>query len=272
MILDTQPNIHDYIQEHIPGAIYLNEGLFRTFCGNQPARWVLPESIEPVLRGAGLKADKPAVVYTGVGINKGWGDGLAQTMVAYSLARYGHDAVHVLNGGIDQWKQEGNPLTQVFPQVQASNFTAKVRREYMIDYEEFIAIKDRGDVMLLDARPPAVYEGQGPWIKPSHIPGAINLPWANLMDNTNKCLLKSLPEIQAILEAKGITPDKTIICSCGTGREATNEFLLFTFHLGYPKVRLHEGAFTEWTAYPENPTITGKNPRSCLAARRSQDD
>jgi thiosulfate/3-mercaptopyruvate sulfurtransferase len=29
MILDTQPNVHDYILEHIPGALYLNEGLFR---------------------------------------------------------------------------------------------------------------------------------------------------------------------------------------------------------------------------------------------------
>jgi hypothetical protein len=26
-------------------------------------------------------------------------------------------------------------------------------------------------------------------------------------------------------------------------------------------VKHHEGAFTEWTAYPENPTVTGKNPR-----------
>ena len=28
VILDVQPNIHDYILEHIPGAIYLSEGLF----------------------------------------------------------------------------------------------------------------------------------------------------------------------------------------------------------------------------------------------------
>lgn len=27
MILDVQPNVHDYIQEHVPGAVYMNEAL-----------------------------------------------------------------------------------------------------------------------------------------------------------------------------------------------------------------------------------------------------
>jgi thiosulfate/3-mercaptopyruvate sulfurtransferase len=106
-----------------------------------------------------------------------------------------------------------------------------------------------------------MYEGQGPWMKPGHIPGAINLPWATLMDDKNKRLLKPDEEIKALLDACGIEPYKTIICSCGTGREATNEFLLFKWYLGYPVVRIYEGSFTEWSSYPENPTVTGKNPR-----------
>lgn len=64
-----------------------------------------------------------------------------------------------------------------------------------------------------------------------------------------------------MLEEHRVVPEKMIICSCGTGREATNEFLLLKFYLGYPRVRLHEGAFTEWVSYPENPTVIGKNPR-----------
>src|SRR3974390_695336 len=64
MILDVQPNIHDYIKEHIPGAIYLNEGLLRGYKGHLPALWNPPEAIQPVLRNAGLSPDKPIVVYT----------------------------------------------------------------------------------------------------------------------------------------------------------------------------------------------------------------
>jgi thiosulfate/3-mercaptopyruvate sulfurtransferase len=261
MTLDVQPNVHDYIQEHIPGSVYMNEGLLRTPLKGKPAIYVPSESIEPVFRRVGLKPDVAVVVYTGAGSFKGWGDGLEQTMMAYSLARFGHNKVYVLDGGVDKWKEESRPLTKVFPRVEESDFTVETRTEYFVEYEKFKTVKDREDVILLDARPPAVYEGQGPWIKPGHIPGAVNLPWASLMNNKNKRLLKTDEEIQSITTEHGITKDKTVICSCGTGREATNEFILFKWYLGYPKVRIYEGSFTEWSSYPENPTVTGKNPR-----------
>jgi len=261
MILDVQPNIHDYIQEHIPGAQYMHEGLFRVVFKGLPDKYVPQEVIQPILRRLGLKSNIPIVVYTGTGAFKGWGDGLEQTMVAYSLARFGHSNIYILDGGLDKWKEEGKPLTKLFPKVEESDFTTEVRPEYFIEYEEFKRTKDEEDVILLDARPPAIYEGQGPWMKPGHIPGAINLPWATLMDDKNKRLLKSDDEIKSLLDERGIKPDKTIICSCGTGREATNEFLLFKWYLAYPKVRIYEGSFTEWSSYPENPTVTGKSPR-----------
>jgi thiosulfate/3-mercaptopyruvate sulfurtransferase len=260
-ILDVQPNIHDYIEQHIPGAIYLNEGLLRTYIDGMPARYVPPDTIQPVFRYAGLRPGVPAVVYTGTGVAKGWGDGLEQTMMAYSLARFGHDCVYILDGGLDKWKREGRPLTKEFPKSSTSDFTVSVQSDFYIQYEEFKAAKDRKNVMVLDARPPEVYEGQSYWIKPGHVPGAVNVPWASLMTDANKSLLKSDEEISAILKANDVLPDKTIICMCGTGREATNEFVLFKWYFNYPSVKIYEGSFTEWTAYPENPTVTGKNPR-----------
>ncbi len=260
-ILDVQPNIHDYIEEHIPGAIYLNEGLLRAYIDEMPARYVPPDTIQPVFRYAGLKLGIPAVVYTGTGAAKGWGDGLEQTMMAYSLARFGHDCIYVLDGGLDKWKKEKKPLTKKFPKAAASNFNVSIQSDFYIQYDEFKAAKDRKDVIVLDARPPEVYEGQSYWIKPGHIPGAVNVPWASLMTDANKSLLKSDEEILAILKANDVSPDKTIICMCGTGREATNEFILFKWYFNYPSARIYEGSFTEWSAYPENPTVTGKNPR-----------
>jgi thiosulfate/3-mercaptopyruvate sulfurtransferase len=261
MIVDAQPNIHDFILEHIPGAIYLPEGYFRTHRGRQPARFATREIVQPVLSGAGLRPDTTVVVYTGIGGFKGWGDGLEQTMVAFCLALYGHNDVCVLDGGLDKWKAEGKPLAKEYPETVESAFPVEVRDSYCIGYEEFTAIKDRDDVVLLDARPPALYEGQGPWLKPGHIPGAVNVPWQSLMDDANKTLLKSEEDVMEILTAGNVAPEKTIICSCGTGREATNEFLLLKFYLGYPDVRHHEGGFTEWVSYPDNKTVTGKRPR-----------
>ena len=72
-ILDVQPNVHDYIKEHIPGAVYLNEDHFRSFSGGLPAQWISFGAVEPILRSAGLRPDVPVVVYTAVGAFKGWG-------------------------------------------------------------------------------------------------------------------------------------------------------------------------------------------------------
>ncbi|MGZ7069081.1 MAG: rhodanese-like domain-containing protein, partial [Methanobacterium sp.] len=73
-------------------------------------------------------------------------------------------------------------------------------------------------------------------------------------------LMKSEDEIKSMVEERGATEDKTIICYCGTGREATNLFVVFKWFLGYPDVKLYEGSITEWTQKDGNPTVVGPNP------------
>ncbi|MDW5562297.1 MAG: sulfurtransferase [Methanomassiliicoccus sp.] len=260
LIVDAQPNIHDYIAEHLPGAVFLNEEFLRAAKRGLCGQFMCLKAVEPYYQRAGVRNDTPVLVYTGKGAVKGWGDGLEQTMMAYGLTRYGHDHVYILDGGMDKWKTEGRPLSQEFPKRETGNFKGETR-DYFIPYKDFVETKDRDDVILLDARPSAVYEGKGPWRKGGHIPGAVNLPWASLMSPDNTRLLKSKGEIEDRVEQVGATKDKMVICSCGTGREATNEFNLFKWYLGFPRVKLHEGAFTEWTSYPDNATVMGKNPR-----------
>jgi thiosulfate/3-mercaptopyruvate sulfurtransferase len=259
-IIDAQPSVHDYIMEHIPGATYMTEGLLRAPLNGIPVHYVPPEAIQPVLRRLGLKTDTPVVVYTGKGPIKKGGDGLEQTAVAYGLVRFGHNNVYILDGGIDKWKAEGRPLTKVYPQVDESNFVVQVQRDYFVEYDEFKTMVGRDDVLLVDSRPMGVYQGQFHRSKPGHIPGSINVPWDTFMDIDNPRLLLPDDEIQALLEEYEITPDKTIVCFCGTGRKATNQFLLFKWYLGFPDVRIFEGSFTEWVAHPENPTVVGDEP------------
>jgi thiosulfate/3-mercaptopyruvate sulfurtransferase len=264
-ILDVQPNVHDYIMGHIPGAIYLNEGLLRSAWNGLPAMYVPPEGISAVLGRTGIDADRPVLIYSGVGrysrCTAGLGDGLEQTMMAYSLVRFGARQVYILDGGLEKWKDEGGELTKVFPTWKTTNFQAGVQKDYFVEYEEFKRIKDRSDVILLDARPYDSYKEGGLWIKNGHIPGALSLPWRTLMSKDNAKLMKSDEELQQLIAKLNITPEKTLLIYCGTGREATNEFLFFKFYLGHEKVRIYEGSFTEWSAHPENPTVTGENPR-----------
>lgn len=260
MVIDTQPNVHDYIHTHIPGSIYFNQWLLRIPEENLPAAYPPAATVELLFRRVGLQKDVPTVVYSGKGHFKGWGDGLGQTFLTYSLYRYGHNNILVLDGGLGKWEAEDKPVSQEFPSVQESNFKVKERKKDVASFEEVKKAKDKDDVMLLDARPSQVYEGKGPWRLPGHIPGAVNLPWKSLMREDNPRWLKPEKELKELLKKRGISPDKELICSCGTGREATNEYLLFKRYLKYPKVKIDEGAFTKWVSFPDAKTVTGKNP------------
>ena len=100
-------------------------------------------------------------------------------------------------------------------------------------------------------------EGQASWAKPGHIPGSINIPAQVLADEKNVALIKYPDDLREIFVSQGVTPDKTVICSCGTGRTATLMFLVLKWYLSYPRVVMYEGGFTEWISYPENPVEMG---------------
>ena len=87
------------------------------------------------MRRLGIRSDVPVVVTSSAGPLSACttyiGDGLEQTMLAYTLARYGHRKVYILDGGIDKWQQEGRPLTQVFPKAAESGFRVQLRKDFI---------------------------------------------------------------------------------------------------------------------------------------------
>ena len=265
IIIDCRQNSHTFFTDHIPGAIHLHESLLRMHVGRIPVRWIPPELAQALFRTLGLEQDSPIVIYS-ESRQKNLpatvaGDGLEAGFVAYSLVRFGCRRVMILDGGLGQWRAECRPLAQDFGVTSPSGFTVEIPADLFIGYEECVRIKDDPDVILLDTRPTAWYEGPGPWKKPGHIPGAVNLPAQHLMEPDNTTLLKPAGEIRTILDGLGITPEKTIICSCGTGRTASSVFLILKWYLGYPDVVMFEGGFTEWVSHTENMTVTGKRSR-----------
>lgn len=261
-ILDVQPDVHDYFMAHILGSVYLADKTLRAPLRGLPTQILTPEIIGSIFSRVGIANTKAVVVYTAKGGFTGRGGGLDQCMMTYTLLRMSHEEAYLLDGGLDKWTAEGRETSQKFPEVTPTKFQAKIQKEMFLELEEFKEIKDAPDTILLDARPARFYIGEaGPWIRSGHIPGAVNLPWASLMDPDNKTLLKPVDEIRDRAEKAGATRDKLVICSCGTGREATNEYTIFKHLLGYPRVRLYEGSFTEWSAHPELEVVKGPNPR-----------
>jgi thiosulfate/3-mercaptopyruvate sulfurtransferase len=181
-------------------------------------------------------------------------------MLAYSLVRYGHGEVYVLDGGFDDWLQEDREIETRYPAIERSRFVARTRTGLSVDYEEFRLIKGRPHVAHLDSRPADQYAGSSYWPKRGHIPGALNIPWSEAFEAGNLCKLRDASHMMGILERLNVTREKEVICHCGSGRKAAAQLCVLKWALGYPNVRLFEGSFTEWCAHQENPTVIGQTP------------
>ncbi len=260
-IIDTQPDVHDYILEHIPGAVYMNEKLWRCPCrSGLPACYAPTESIVHILRRIGLQDNLPTIVYSGEGRFSGQGDGLEHTMTAYSLSRFGIENVYILDGGLRAWCDQSRPVTKKYAARPESEFRSAIDEEMMVGYDEFMELRQQEDVQVFDVRPPQVYEEKGIWSKPGHIPGAINLPWRFFMDRDNAYRLKPREQLEKLVSSVKADPDMMTIVYCGTGREATNAYIVLRWIFGFRRIKLFEGSFTEWCAHEENETVVGKTP------------
>jgi thiosulfate/3-mercaptopyruvate sulfurtransferase len=261
-LIDVQPDVHDYIAGHIPGAVHLNENSMKSTYEGLPARYLSPEHMPEIMGRAGIAPFDPALVYTGRGEVTATGDGLEQYAFAYLLLRFGHKQVYLLDGGLDKWTAEHRPSTKELPKVIQTRYSPVVDETVLIRLDEFLKIKDDSNTVLLDARKPDVYSGDGGiWLRKGHIPGAVNLPWFLLVNPDNKTWLKPVEEVKKLVEQVGTTKGKLIICSCGTGRSATVLYAIIKHLLECERVRLYEGSFLEWSADAKRPVVKGHKPR-----------
>ncbi|HSE44630.1 MAG TPA: rhodanese-like domain-containing protein, partial [Gemmatimonadales bacterium] len=108
---------------------------------------------------------------------------------------------------------------------------------------------------LVDARPADQYGGSaGAQRRRGHIPGAINHPWKDDLEQRDLSLVwKSVDSLRADYAARGITPDQDLILYCNSSTEASHVFFALKYLLGYPKVRIYTGAWSEWAERMELP-------------------
>ena len=110
-----------------------------------------------------------------------------------------------------------------------------------------------GDTVILDGRSHEEYRGErvggpvGPDVgalRYGRIPGAKHLFFEDLLDQ-NKAF-KPAEEIQRIVAATGAAADKDVIAYCRKSHRATVLQFVLTQLLGYKRVKVYDGSWTEW--------------------------
>ena len=260
IVLDTRGGYKDYFRGHIPTAQHLE---FDTLRGTDsigvPVQYLPDDLTKALLVRAGVDKDRLHLVFaTGDVLPND--EILSSTMVVHVLEKFGVKNVKIVDGGLAEWKKQGFAATQEYFSNGAGHLPEEMDKSTAANIDDVQAFVGKPGNVLVDARPINEYQGDDiVWLRKGHIPGAISFHWARLMEKDNTHKFKPFAEVKAELEKAGITPDKNIICYCGTSREGS----LLRFYLahvaGYPNVRLYEGAWKEyvWLKGKSLPAETG---------------
>lgn len=246
IVLDTRGGYKDYFRGHLPTAHHLEFDTLRGTDKGVPVQYLPDDLTAALLKRAGVNKDRLHIIYA-TGDTLPNDEILSASMVAYVLEKFGVQDIRILDGGLPNWKKSGFAATQEYFGNPPGVLPAQGNPQVALTVDDVLKSKDKPGYILVDARPKNEYFGDDEvWLRKGHIPGAVSFHWARLMEKDNTHKFKPFAEVKAELEAAGITPDKEIMCYCGTSREGS----LLRFYLkhvaGYPKVRLYEGAWKEY--------------------------
>ena len=170
----------------------------------------------------------------------------------WQLRYMGYDKVYVLDGGFNNWKAKGYPVSAGVPASRGQGSFAAAVRTGMFACKKCIeaALKDPDAHIIVDSRAANRYSGEYEplYSKKGHIPGAINIHYLRNMRGAESLDFIGTKEQWAENFAPCLEKEDTILY-CGSAIEAAINFM-FMSELDYAP-RLYVGSMSEWVGYDD---------------------
>lgn len=249
--LDRPDGRADYLEGHIPGAVFVPLGTELATHGEpSEGRHPLPSTrtLQDAARRWGVNRGAVVVAYDdakGVSAARAWW-----------LLRQGGVDVRVLDGGIRAWTAAGLPVETDDAQVEPGDVVLDEIGADAISIDDAAAFPQTG--VLLDARAADRYRGEHEPLDPiaGHIPGALNLPMAAHLDAEGKIL--DTHTLQASFAAVGVTEGTPVAAYCGSGITAAHTALVLD-EIGI-EAKVFPGSWSQWSNTPGRPAALGDQP------------
>lgn len=246
--LDGSQGHHTYLEGHLPGAVFVDvDADLAAPPSPREGRHPLPtpERFAEALGARGIGHGDRVVAY----------DTSAGTIAArlvWMLRAIGQDAA-VLSGGLAAW--DGPLEAGEVRRPPVARTPVPWPAELLADADEVAALARTDGAVVLDARAPARFRGETEPIDAvaGHIPGARNLPTAELIDGEGH--VRTDAAIRARADELGAARAREVVAYCGSGVTAC--FDLLALEAVGIRGRLYPGSWSAWSGDPEREVATG---------------
>ncbi len=256
-LMQPQAGLQHYRDVHLAGAVHadLDTALSAKGCADAASggRHPLPsrEKFAAWLGRTGLSNAMQVVVYDRNGANycgRLW----------WMLKWTGHEAVAVLDGGLQAWQAAGGAVRAGDEPPRASaTFTLGTPRRQLVTTDTVLQKLGRADQTLIDARAAPRFRGEVEPLDPvaGHIPGALNRPFSHNLDANGQ--FKSPATLKAEFEALlGGREAASVVHHCGSGVSAVPNVLAMEI-AGLGPTGLYAGSWSEWCSDARRPAAQG---------------
>ena len=242
----------EYAGGHLPGAVFFDIDAVADTSSPLPHMLPSPDVFADAMARLGIGGMDEVVVYDRRPMP-------SAPRVWWTLRAMGHDAVQVLDGGLEAWTAAGGALEAGEATPARIPYASRPPRPELVrDFAATRSALEAGRAQLVDARPAARFRGETAepraGLRSGHAPGALNLPASSLYAADGRFLP---PEhLQAAFRGAGVDVDRPVIASCGSGVTA-GVAALGLARIGRWDTPVYDGSWADWGARPEAPVVTG---------------
>ena len=252
-LMQPPAGLQHYRDVHITGAVHADLDTALSAKGSADAasggRHPLPsrEKFAAWLGRSGFSNAMQAVVYDRNGANycgRLW----------WMLKWAGHEAVAVLDGGLQAWQAAGGAVRAGEEAARApTTFALGAPLRELVTTDAVLQKLGRADQTLVDARAEPRFRGEVEPLDPvaGHIPGALNRPFTLNFDANGR--FKSPTTLRAEFEALlGRRNPASVVHHCGSGVSAVPNVLAMEI-AGLGPTGLYAGSWSEWVSILDRP-------------------